>query len=354
MFVVHVWAPVHFQHQEHSPEKGASGQVAARPPGKGTKRNNQRADSSNTARTRQANTDANAETPQQRRNTESISLESETTLTSPSLKIAQARLSVVAASTPRQRRPVDPDVYRRKCPNTVNSSASIAHANTSSSASISITTTCEPGGDSLHTDTVEPRGRTDGDTLPNCLFTHKQEVRQVQAVFLRVTINVASHRHVGTMTHDAGCHVALACVHENHMPHQNSTKRRNEAPNVIKSHLSLQIDRSTPRRTRGQFLISVAKKEISTLGFLRVDTGPSHAWSRFFADSPLLFSPPLAQTQHFTSVPPFVLEQVLDLKMSNAPWHEKVRGRTNSIAFARKSSSTTAAQERTAASDAAL
>ena len=47
----------------------------------------------------------------------------------------------------------------------------------------------------LHTDTVEPQRRTDVDTLPNCMFTHKQDVKQVRVVFLRVTINVASHGH---------------------------------------------------------------------------------------------------------------------------------------------------------------
>ena len=130
-------------YQVHSPEKGAkalsatrnvntSGQVAARPPRNGTKSHNQRAYSSNTARTRQANTDANAGTPQQRRNTESMSLESEATLTSPSLKSGQARGCFVAGPA-------------------VNSSALNEHANTSSSASMSITTTCKQGGGSKQT-----------------------------------------------------------------------------------------------------------------------------------------------------------------------------------------------------------
>ena len=52
--------------------------------------------------------------------------------------------------------------------------------------------------------------------------------------------------------------------HDNQMPHQNSTRRRNVAPNVIKRYLSLQIDRSTPRRTRGQLLDFWASRE-STL-----------------------------------------------------------------------------------------
>ena len=115
-------APVHFQHQEHSPEKGAkplsatrtvnaSCQVAARPPRNGTESHNQRADSSDTARTRQANT-------------ESMSLESEATPQErPNTRKLCGLIDLSATETIAHR------ISRRRCPNTVNSSASNAHAN---------------------------------------------------------------------------------------------------------------------------------------------------------------------------------------------------------------------------------
>ena len=61
-----------------------------------------------------------------------------------------------------------PSNFQTKCINIVNSSAPSAHANT-------LLIRFDFGHDHLHsrwwlhTDTVEPRGRTDVDTLPNCM-----------------------------------------------------------------------------------------------------------------------------------------------------------------------------------------